>query len=119
MVVGAWLLTLLFSSPQENCTSKRLYYMISLHFQPKYNFIISFIGVPFSRAIIFRVMKHPLVEFYQCTTWGYFEGLATRNITVGNETVLLLPGPLALTPTQAADLYHTLFNCQVSQRVNM
>ena len=35
------------------------------------------------QAVIFRVLRHPLVEFYQCTTWGYFENLATRNITQG------------------------------------
>ena len=35
------------------------------------------------QAVIFRVLRHPLVEFYQCTTWGYFENLATSNITQG------------------------------------
>ena len=31
---------------------------------------------------------------------------------MGNETLLLLTG--GLTPVEAADLYHTLFNCEVS-----
>ena len=31
---------------------------------------------------------------------------------MGNETRLLLTG--GLTPVEAADLYHTLFNCEVS-----
>ena len=62
------------------------------------------------QAVIFRVMKHPMVDFYQCTTWGFFEGLA-HNVTQGNTTTMLLPG--GLTPIQAADLYHTLFNCEV------
>ena len=30
---------------------------------------------------------------------------------MGNETLLLLTG--GLTPVEAADLYHTLFNCEV------
>lgn len=77
MVILAWLLTLVFTSPQ---------------------------------AIIFRVLRHPLAEFYQCTTWGFFENFATE-VTYGNQTQLLLPG--GLTPVQAADLYHTLFNCEI------
>ena len=62
------------------------------------------------QAVIFRVMKHPQADFYQCTTWNFFEGFAS-NVTEGNTTRLLLPG--GMTPTQAADLYHTLFNCEV------
>lgn len=77
MVILAWLLTLVFTSPQ---------------------------------AIIFRVLRHPMAEFYQCTTWGFFENFATE-VTYGNQTRLLLPG--GLTPVQAADLYHTLFNCEI------
>ena len=45
MVILAWLLTLVFTSPQ---------------------------------AIIFRVLRHPMAEFYQCTTWGFFENFATE-----------------------------------------
>ena len=61
------------------------------------------------QAIIFRVMKHPEKEFYQCTTYNFFEDLSTP-VMVGNTTQLLLAG---LTPVQWADLYHTVFNCQV------
>ena len=61
------------------------------------------------QAIIFRVMKHPQKEFYQCTTYNFFEDLSTP-VIVGNTTQLLLGG---LTPVQWADLYHTVFNCQV------
>ena len=61
------------------------------------------------QAIIFRVMKHPTKEFYQCTTYHFFEDLASP-VVVDNTTQLLWHG---LTPVQWADLYHTLFNCQV------
>ena len=61
------------------------------------------------QAIIFRVMKHPAKEFYQCTTYNFFEGLSSV-IVVGNQTQLLLAG---LSPVEWADLYHTFFNCQV------
>ena len=61
------------------------------------------------QAIIFRVMKHPEKEFYQCTTYNFFED-HSNPIMVGNTTQLLLAG---LTPVEWADLYHTAFNCQV------
>ena len=54
----------------------------------------------------------------QCTTFGFFESLAVNRSVVteaGEVTRLLLPG--GLTPVQAADLYHTLFNCEVSERM--
>ena len=63
------------------------------------------------QAVIFRVLKHPETDFYQCTTEGYFESLSTETVLVNNVTTLLLPG--GLKPKQAADLYHTVFNCQV------
>merc|ERR1719244_511832 len=59
MVAVAWILTLVFASPQ---------------------------------AIIFRVLKHPVKDFYQCTAMGSFDNL------------------VGLTPVQWADLYHTIFN---------
>ena len=61
------------------------------------------------QAIIFRVLKHPEKDFYQCTTYNFFEELSTPT-TVGNNTMLYLAG---LTPVQCGDLYHTIFNCQV------
>ena len=61
------------------------------------------------QAIIFRVMKHPAKEFYQCTTYNFFESLSTQ-VVVGNDTTLLLG---SLTPVQWADLYHTIFNIEV------
>ena len=54
----------------------------------------------------------------QCTTFGFFESLAVNRTAVteaGEVTRLLLPG--GLTPVQAADLYHTLFNCEVGELV--
>ena len=71
MVAVAWILTIVFASPQ---------------------------------AIIFRVLKHPVKDFYQCTTVDFFENL------VGNKTEGLLVG---LTPVQLADLYHTIFNSEI------
>ena len=59
MVAVAWILTIVFASPQ---------------------------------AIIFRVLKHPVKDFYQCTTLGFYDNL------------------VGLTPDQWADLYHTIFN---------
>ena len=51
MVTFAWLLTILFSSPQ---------------------------------AIIFRVLKHPTKDFYQCTTINYFEDLSNEVVVVSD-----------------------------------
>ena len=61
------------------------------------------------QAIIFRVLKHPAKDFYQCTTYKFFENLSTP-VEVGSSTKLLL---LGLTPKQWADLYHTIFNCEI------
>ena len=61
------------------------------------------------QAIIFRVLKHPIKEFYQCTTYDFFESISTE-VQIGNDTELVL---LGMTPLQAADLYHTIFNCEV------
>ena len=61
------------------------------------------------QAVIFRVLKHPEKEFYQCTTFNFFESLSTP-VQIGNHTQLLLFG---LTPVQCANLYHTIFNCEV------
>ena len=61
------------------------------------------------QAIIFRVLKHPEKDFYQCTTYNFFEDLSSP-VEVGNTTHLYLAG---LTPIQWADLYHTIFNCEV------
>ena len=61
------------------------------------------------QAIIFRVLKHPEKEFYQCTTFNFFEELSSP-VVIGNTTHLYLGG---LTPIQWADLYHTIFNCEV------
>ena len=77
MVTSAWVLAILFSSPQ---------------------------------AIIFRVMKHPVKDFYQCTTYNYWTSVSTPHPGPGNSTILTLAG---LTPDQWADLYHTSFNCQI------
>ena len=63
------------------------------------------------QAFIFRVRRHPERAFYQCTDVGFFESLAERREGGHNQTELLLPG--GLSPSAAADLYHTLFNCQV------
>ena len=61
------------------------------------------------QAIIFRVMKHPEKDFYQCTTYNFFEELSSP-VQIGNTTQLYLA---SLTPIQWADLYHTIFNCEV------
>ena len=61
------------------------------------------------QAFIFRVLKHPEKEFYQCTTFNFFEELSGP-VEIGNTTHLYLGG---LTPIQWADLYHTIFNCEV------
>jgi hypothetical protein len=77
MVIIAWVLAIIFSSPQ---------------------------------AIVFRVLKHPVIDAYQCTTINFYESLSTPHPGPGNTTILLLAG---LTPIQVADLYHTIFNAQV------
>ena len=76
MVASAWVLAILFSSPQ---------------------------------AIIFRVLKHPVKDFYQCTTYNFFDNLSSP-VVIDNVTHSIFIG---LTPIQWADLYHTIFNCEV------
>ena len=61
------------------------------------------------QAIIFRVLKHPVKEFWQCTTYNFFESVSTP-VQFGNHTELRF---LRLSPVQCANLYHTIFNCEV------
>ena len=61
------------------------------------------------QAIIFRVLKHPVKDFWQCTTVNFFENLSST-VTSENVTESLL---LGLTPVQWADTYHTIFNCEI------
>ena len=63
------------------------------------------------QAVIFRVLRHPEIDYYQCTTEDFFESLTTETVVLNNVETHYLPG--GLTPKQAADLYHTIFNCQV------
>ena len=65
------------------------------------------------QAVIFRVLRHPEIDYYQCTTEDFFESLTTETVVLNNVETHYLPG--GLTPKQAADLYHTIFNCQVSE----
>ena len=44
---------------------------------------------------MFRVLKHPHAEFYQCTQLGYFENI------FNNETII--------TPIQAEKIYNSFF----------
>ena len=61
------------------------------------------------QAIIFRVLKHPVKDFYQCTTYNFFENLSSP-VVIDNVTHSLFIG---LTPIKWADLYHTIFNCEI------
>jgi len=61
------------------------------------------------QAVIFRLLKHPAKEFYQCTTINFFENLSDL-VKEGNSTELRLYG---LTPDQWEDTYHTVFNSQI------
>ena len=78
MVIVAWILTLIFASPQ---------------------------------AIVWRVLKHPTKDFYQCTTIDFFANLSTK-VTVGNSTEpeLQLVG---LTPDQWFNIYHIIVNSEI------
>ena len=58
------------------------------------------------QAIIFRLMKHPAKEFYQCTTYNFFQDISSP-VVMGNTTHLLL---LGLSAVQWANIYHTIFN---------
>ena len=85
------------------------------HFPPlRYMVLAAWLATLISvtpQAVIFRVLKHPESDFYQCTTEDFFESLSTEKVLVNNVTSYYLPG--GLTPKQAGDLYHTIFNCQV------
>ena len=61
------------------------------------------------QAIIFRVLKHPTKEFYQCTTYNFFQDLSSPMV-MGNTTHMLL---LGLRPVQWANIYHTIFNSEI------
>ena len=76
MVMVAWILTLVFASPQ---------------------------------AIMWRVLKHPTIDFHQCTTVDFFENL-TSPVSVGNSTEMLLVG---LTTDQWHNIYHVFFNSEI------
>ena len=52
------------------------------------------------------------ILLHTCMCVGVEVDIGLFQVTYGNQTRQLLPG--GLTPVQAADLYHTLFNCEVS-----
>ena len=66
------------------------------------------------QAVIFRVLKHPAKEFYQCTTINFFEDLSEMVVMTSangtNTTELALMG---MTPDTWHNIYHTFVNCEI------
>ena len=63
------------------------------------------------QAVIFRVLKHPTKDFYQCTTIDFFEDLAEKRLNLKtNQTEYILGG----IDTEAwHTIYHTVINTQI------
>ena len=63
------------------------------------------------QAIIFRVLKHPTKEFYQCTTIDFFEDLAEKHFDPStNKTDYILGG---INTEAWHTIYHTFINTQI------
>ena len=63
------------------------------------------------QAIIFRVLKHPTKEFYQCTTIDFFEDLAEKHFNLEtNQTEYILGG---INTEAWHTIYHTVVNTQI------
>ena len=66
------------------------------------------------QAVIFRVLKHPAKEFYQCTTINFFEDLSEEVVVKSNNatntTELVL---LGMTPDTWHNVYHSFVNCAI------
>ena len=63
------------------------------------------------QAIIFRVLKHPTKEFYQCTTIDFFEDLAEKHFDLKtNQTEYILGG---LNTEAWHTIYHSVINTQI------
>ena len=63
------------------------------------------------QAVIFRVLKHPTKEFYQCTTIDFFEDLAVKQLNA--ETNLTEHILLGLNTETWHSLYHTVVNVEI------
>ena len=48
------------------------------------------------QTLVFRVKRHPQVEFYQCTQMGYFEDIFDNSTTI-------------ISPIQAETIYNSFF----------
>ena len=63
------------------------------------------------QAIIFRVLKHPTKEFYQCTTIDFFEDLAEEHFNIQtNKTEYILAG---INTEAWHTIYHTVVTSQI------
>merc|ERR1712024_127977 len=63
------------------------------------------------QAIIWRVLKHPTKEFYQCTTIDFFEDLAEEHLDPNtNKTEYFLAG---INTEAWHTIYHTVVTSQI------
>ena len=63
------------------------------------------------QAVIFRVLKHPTKDFYQCTTIDFFEDLAEKRLNLKtNQTEYILGG---INTEAWHTIYHTVINTQI------
>ena len=63
------------------------------------------------QAIMFRVLKHPTKDFYQCTTIDFFEDLAEERVnTETNRTEHFL---LGINTESWHSMYHCLVNTEI------
>ena len=63
------------------------------------------------QAIMFRVLKHPTKEFYQCTTIDFFENLAEEKVNMEtNRTEHFLLGI-------NTESWHSIYHCMVNTEI--
>ncbi len=59
------------------------------------------------QTLVFRVLKHPKIEFFQCTSMNFFRDLF--NSSLSSEGSVENPSFLSLTPEVAEKMYSSLF----------
>ena len=63
------------------------------------------------QTLVFRVLKHPKIEFFQCTSMNFFRDLF--NSSLSSNGSVESPSFLSLTPEVAEKMYSSLFLVRV------
>ena len=65
------------------------------------------------QSLVFRVLKHPQIEFYQCTSMNFFSDLFNSSSVNGGAAQS--PNFYSLTPEMAEKMYSSLFLVRLSE----